>query len=374
VNRDTRLIALALFLWGFGDGLYFYIQPLYFEQLGANSVQIGGLLSTVSLVSTLTYLPAGVLSDRVPRKWMMCGGWILGSVGMLLVALACTWQGLVPGLMIYAFSAYCLPIINAYAVSAAEEQSLERTLTTIFAGFAAGGVISPTVGGWLAQATTMQTVYFTATGCFVLSTLVVMWASPQPVPPRVEQSRPWRALLNLRFLRFAVLIGIVFVALAMGFPLAPNFLARVRDWDVARIGALGSFQALGTALLNPLLGRLGNGRRLGGLAVGQILVWCWALSLLLTGAFPILALAYLLRGAYAGCLALTRARATTLGTKAEQGILLGATETIMSVGALVIAPYIAGWLYAIDPRYPLVVSLVLIPAAALLSIFKLPRT
>ena len=45
LSRDNRLMALALFLWASGEGLFIYIQPLYVQQLGADPVQIGGVLS-----------------------------------------------------------------------------------------------------------------------------------------------------------------------------------------------------------------------------------------------------------------------------------------------------------------------------------------
>lgn len=382
MNRDTRLVALALLLWGFGEGLFLYIQPLYIEQLGANPVQIGGLLSAMSVMSAVSFLPGGALADRLPRKWVMWGGWVLGLVAVLLVGSARTWQGLIPGLLLFSFSAYCMPVINAYLAHAVDGRDLERTFTTVFAGYAAGGVISPAVGGWLAEVTTMRTVYFAAAAFFALSMLVVLWVSPQPVSSRVERGRRYRSLLTPRFLRFMALVWLAFVAMYLGFPLASNFLADVRGWDVARIGTLGSFQALGMMLLILVLGRLGSGghgqeagpsRGARGLVVGQVLVWGSMLLLLLTGAFPVLALAYLLRGAYQGCRSLAQARATTLGGETERGLLLGATETIIAI-AQVVAPYVAGWLYVGDPAYPFVASLALIPVALLLVVIGLPRS
>ena len=366
MNRDTRLVALALFLWGFGDGLYLYIQPLYIQQLGANPVQIGGLLAAMSVVSALTYLPSGLLSDRLPRKWAMWGGWVSGMAGIFLVGLARTWQGIVPGLLIYAFSAYCIPVINAYLAHAVDGRNLERIFAAVFAGYSAGAVISPAVGGWLAGVTTMRMVYFAAAGLFAISTVVLLWVSPQPVPPRVDQGQRWGALLNRRFLRFAALTWLTFAAMYIGLPLTPNFLADVRGWNVTQVGILGSCHALGMTLLTLLLGRIGDGRRVKGIVVGQVLMWCSMLLLLLGKAFPVLALAYLLRGSLSGCFSLTRARVTTLGDKAERGLLLGTTETVIA-SALIVAPYVAGWLYAGNPAYPFVASLALIPVMVLLN-------
>ncbi len=379
MNRDARRIALAFLLWGFGEGLFFYIQPLYFEQLGATPVQIGGLLSLANVVRAAAYLPAGILADRVPRKWVMAGGWITGLLGILLIALARTWQGLVPGLLIYAVSAYCIPVINAYLAHSVGGRNLARTFTTVFAGFAAGGVISPAVGGWLAEVTTMRMVYFTSALLFVVSMLAIVQVSPQPVPKRAEEGGHWRSLLNGRFVRFAALTFLLFIAMHLAFPLAPNFLKDVGGWRVARIGMLGSFQALGTVLFNPLLGCLGDRRReqdtgsagmMGrsrGLVVGSGIVWSSVVVLLLARSFPLLAAAYLLRGAYQGCRSLTQARATGLADEADRGLLLGATETLIAT-AQVAAPYAAGWLYASDPTYPFLSSLVLIPLVLLLGI------
>jgi MFS family permease len=376
MKRDVRLVGLALFLWGFGEGLFFYIQPLYIEQLGAKPVQIGGLLSVANVARAATYLPAGLLADSLPRKWVMAGGWITGFIGILLIALARSWQGLIPGLLVYALSAYCIPVINAYLAHAVGGRGLARAFTMAFAGFAAGGVLSPSVGGWLAEATTMRTVYFVSASLFAVSTLAIVQVSPQPVPHRTEKMGRWRALTSRGFLRFAAFTSFVFVAMYLTFPLAPNYLKDVGGWRLTRIGMLGSFQALGTALLNPFLGRLegkGDGRdhrsagfigRARGLIVGPGLVWASALMLLFAEGFPLLAGAYLLRGAYQGCRSLTQARATGLARKEDRGLLLGATETLIAI-AQVIAPYVAGWLYAGDPAYPFVSSIVLIPIALL---------
>lgn len=378
MNRDARLIALALLLWGIGEGLFFYIQPLYIEQLGATSVQIGGLLSIANVVRVVVFLPAGILADSMPRRWLMTGGWITGLVGVLLVGLARTWQALIPGLLIYAVSAYCIPVINAYLAHAVRGRNLAQTFTMVFAGYAAGGVLSPAVGGWLAEATTMRTVYFSSAFIFGISLIAILQVSPQPVSPHAEAKVRWRSLLNGSFIRFAASVCLVFVTLYLAFPLAPNFLRDVGGWRITRIGALGSFQALGTALLNPLLGRLGDGRgdrypRKGivggtrGLMVGQGLVWCSVLLLLLARSFPVLAAAYVLRGAYQGCRSLTQARATALASDVDQGLLLGATESLIGV-AQVVAPYVAGWLYAADPAFPFLSSLLLIPVALLLGV------
>jgi MFS family permease len=164
----------------------------------------------------------------------------------------------------------------------------------------------------------------------------------------------------------------MFVAMYVAFPLTPTFLANVHGWNTARVGMMGSFQALGMTLLTLLLGHLSDGGGVRGLIIGQALVWCSALLLARAAAVPLLALAYLLRGAYQACRTLMQARAPRMGGEDDRGLLLGATETTVAV-AQVIAPYAAGSLYAIDPVRPVQVSLALIPLGILLTIVGLPK-
>lgn len=128
VSRDTRLITVGLLLWGAGERLFLNIRPLCFEQCGAACVQIGGFLSIGAVVSAASFLPAGIMGDRLPREWVMVGGWIRESVGVLLVANARNWQGLVPGLLVHALSAYRIPVIKAYPGHAVDGCNLGRTL------------------------------------------------------------------------------------------------------------------------------------------------------------------------------------------------------------------------------------------------------
>lgn len=305
-----------------------------------------------------------------------------GLVGVSLVGLARSWQALVPGLLVYATSAYCIPVINAYSAHAVGGRSLARTFTTVYAGYAAGGIISPTVGGWVADFVTMRTVYFASAALFAISTLAIVHVSSQAVPARMQHQPTWRTLGNERFVRLAGFAVLLFASRYLAFPFSPNFLKEVGGWRIDHIGLLGSFQAMGAAVLSPLLGRIGgegdggdsssvrSERWASGLFVGPGLVWGSLVVLLLVRQLLLLVAAYLLRGAYQGCRALTQAGVTKLGREADRGLLLGTTETFIAA-AQVATPYVAGLLYAGDPTYPLLSSLILIPLAVLVGVVAL---
>jgi MFS family permease len=368
LSRDNRLMALALFLWASGEGLFTYIQPIYVQQLGASPVQIGGVLSLAGLALTLAYLPGGILADRVPRKQVMLGGWGLGIAGVLLMAAARDWRGFIPGIMLYSFSAFCVPAISATIADAAGDVPLARVITLTYAGYYAGSIVSPGVGGWLAQMTSMRTVYVIAAICYAISTWVMLRIASQPVRARANiWQRPSGAVLRSGILLSAI-VFMVFLAMYIGQPLAPNFLQNIAGWPVERIGLLGSLNALGVTLLAPALGRWAAGGKLRGLLAAQVLMWA-SLGLLLIGAqgLPGFVLAaFFLRGGYSACRNLTSAHIAGLVSAENRGVAFGLSETSVA-SAQMVAPYIAGWLYAVQPAAPILAGLALIPMGMLLA-------
>lgn len=365
MNRDIKLMTLAVFLWGAGDGLFFFIQPLYIEELGANPTQIGGLLSLMGMVTGLAFIVAGYLADRLPRKPLLLGGWICGSVSMLTCSLAQDWQGLIPGLVLYGLSAYTMPIVDAYLATAAGGQNLEKVFTMTTAAYTAGMIISPALGGMLADSVSMRAVYLAAAGVFALSMTAVLAIAPQRPDSGLGPRSDLRLLLNRRFLGFVAPVLLAFFAMHLVFPLVPNYLADVRGWSTLQIGVLGSVAAVGTTLLSLLLGRV-RGKQNRGFLLGQGLVWLSAGMVLWAPGLIGVALAFLLRGGTMACRALTSARASNFLGEANRGLALGATATTVALSQ-VLAYATAGWLYGLRPALPFLAALAFIPAGMVLT-------
>lgn len=70
-HRDLYLVALSLFIWGIGEGLFYIFQPLYIQKLGADPILIGTVLGINAVGMTLSQIPAGYLADRVGRRPVM---------------------------------------------------------------------------------------------------------------------------------------------------------------------------------------------------------------------------------------------------------------------------------------------------------------
>lgn len=370
LGRDNTLLWWCLLFWGLGGGLYLYIHPLYIKSLGASPTDIGLVLSIATAAMTLTYLPAGLLSDHTSRRKNLIVAWMMGTVGAFLVAMAPDWRWLIPGLVVSSVSGFCMPALQSYVLAASRPGDAKRAYTLVIAAWSIGTVPSPLIGGWIGQVWGLRTVYFVATVLFALSTLVMFFIAEQPVPAPTSKSSYRAVLRNRRFMVLCLVFTAILTIFYLGWSFAPNYLEEVVGLNVETIGTLGVAGSLGGALLAIVLSSSRIPRRLGVL-LAQGAVLASLLLLLYAPALPFLALAFFLRGGNsAGGSLLT----TWLGEALDpetMGRGFGVYNTIYSAG-LTVVPYVAGWLYAGNPSFPFLLAAILIVPAILLISF-LPR-
>jgi DHA1 family tetracycline resistance protein-like MFS transporter len=353
-------------MWGFGEGLWVYLLPIYIGSLGADSVQIGFVLSIAMVLMTVSFIPAGWLSDRVSRKNVMLVGWLLGFFAVLILALARTWQQALPGLVLYNLSGFCMPIINAYVTSEVRPgENLRRTFTVVFTGYTIGSVFSPATGGWMADTVGLRQVFVLSALFFAISAGIVLFIRNQPVHRAAEGTlspslRHDRVFISLCLLFFAIIL-----AAYVGVPLAPNFLQNERGLAMGSIGILGSVNALGGVVLTYSLGRWPKGRA-SGLLIAQAAVGAYALLLLTTTSTALLGLAVFLRSGVGVIRQLAAARMGEILPAGSMGLGYGIFATVVNL-AFTVSPYMAGWLYAFHPTYPFVANLLLTVPAMLLT-------
>ncbi len=370
MTRDLRLVALSLLIWGFGEGMFIYFQPIYLHQLGADPVQIGGILGLAAAGMLVSHLPAGALADHVGRKSMMVAAWVIAAIAAGLMALARGLPLFVAGLVLYSVTVFVMSPMSSYITQAGGDWSPARALTTVSAGFSAGMILGPVLGGQLAEQFGLRSVYAIATGTFVISTVLILFIRPQPIEAAHEGHR-YRALLaNRRFGGLLILVFLVNLGMYLPWPLTPNFLQEVRHVTVGQIGVLGAFTGLGVVVFNLALGHLPAKR---GMLIAQALVGGAVVALWVGVGFPWYAAAYFLFAGYRTARSLITATIHALVSPAEIGLAFGANETVAAASLMVAAP-IAGLLFDRQPGLPYPVGAGLIVFGLLLSAAFVPHT
>ena len=363
-------LSASLFLWGIGEGMFLIFQPIYLTQLGANPLQIGGILSAAGLAMVVSHIPAGYLSDRFGRRPLLFASWILGLISTWMMALAQSLPLFTAGLVIYSFTAFVTAPLNSYVTAARGKWSVGRAITLISVTFNLGAVIGPFAGGWVGDTFGLRTVFFVSGSIFIVSNILIYFIRPQARDRHDPSAPPSRLLTNRPYLSFLALGFLICLATYLPQPFTAKFLQDVRHLSLENIGLLGAFGGLGNTLLTFFLGQLEA--RLG-FVLGQIAVGLFALLLWRETGFEWLALGYVLLGGYRATRALFSAQIRPLIHISQMGLAYGVAEAASAL-TTVIAPVLASLLYEKDPTSIFPIALVAILCGVALSLIFSPRS
>ncbi|MCG7345608.1 MFS transporter [Sporosarcina sp. ACRSL] len=76
-NRNVRLFIIGNALIQIGMGVFMVMYNLYIRELGMPETVNGKVISMTAMASAIMLVPAGLLSDKFGRKWMIVGGAVL---------------------------------------------------------------------------------------------------------------------------------------------------------------------------------------------------------------------------------------------------------------------------------------------------------
>lgn len=327
--------------------MFFFFQPLYLQELGANPLQIGLILGLVGLVMSLSYLPAGHLSDRFGRRPLLFLSWGLGLLATILMALAPSLPWFVFGMVLYGSTSFVTVPLYSYVTAARGSLSVGRALTFNSASFHSGYILGALLGGTIGNRLGLQANFRYAVIVIIISTLILLFIRRQPIEPisAYTPKTSLQTLWNSRFGQYVLLVFLITFGLYLPQPLSQNFLQNERGLSLVIIGQLISIRALGTVILNLVLGQF-NPRL--GLLIAQVCMGLFSLLIWLGSGLPWYFTGYLLLGSYVTARNMAIAQGRELVQAANMGLAFGMLETASAI-AIVLSPILAGVLYKYNP-------------------------
>jgi MFS family permease len=369
MSVDLILLSISLFTWGIGEGMFTYFQPIYLQQLGANTMTIAVVFSFFGLAMMLAHIPAGYLADRIGRKPLLVAAWVAGLLAAWVMALARTLPVFVAGMLFYGFTAFVSAPMNSYITSARGKLSLVRSMTLVSAAYNFGAVLGPISGGWIAHRYGLQRIYVISACIFIVSTAILLFLRKQAREIHDPSAPPTSLWQNKRLVSF---LGIIFLAMFVMYlpqPLTPRFLQNERALSLETIGLLGSVGSLGNSLVALAVGQLAA--RSGFLLV-QVSVAAFSLLLWKGTGLPWYMLGYFLLGGFRSARSFIMALIRPLIHPAQMGLAYGVAETFSALGVM-LAPLLAGVLYTKDPPLVYPVSVGLLGVMVVVSGFLTPH-
>jgi MFS family permease len=378
LTRDIWMICLSCTIGAFGEGLYFWIFPLYIRQLQADYVQLGLVYSVLLGVSALVSIAGGLLADRCDRKKLLILGWAFWIFAPLIYSFAIQWSQLIPGAIFWGASNIAGPAVSAYVITAVtDKKRVASVVTFVFSTFTFSYIFAPAVGGYLATIAGMRFVLYVSTILILLSTCVLLFVESQhpsknheeehhSPPVSSEKQRLWRKLLL--WSTFFTLITF-FMSLARNF--VPVFLSEQAALSEFHVGLFGSVNFAGITFVGIALGRLSDRwKKSGAISIALLLFIVSMVPILIVHDTTILMFLAFVYGGSAVIGSLVSSLVGTIAPEARRGLWLSIPQSLSLLAAFA-APYLGGFLYSYSPYYAFIVSIVATPFLLIFSLFAL---
>lgn len=279
VLPQSRVLLLAI-ATGLIVASNYYAQPLLQLLAGVFEVSAGqaGWVVTVAQLAYATGLLLIVpLGDRLERRRLIVGLFVLAAVGLVISATASGLTQLLLGTALSGLSAVAAQVIIPHAATLAAPEQRGRVVGTIMAGLLLGILLARTASGVLAGIGSWHTIYSVA--CVALLLLAVALAKLLPAhQPTATLSYPRLIGSVMALLRDEPLLrqrsllgGLLFAGFSVFWtPLAFLLSGPAYGYSIATIGLFGLVGAAG-ALAASRAGRLSD-RGLGRWVAGGGLV------------------------------------------------------------------------------------------------------
>ena len=370
MNPSLLLMAGALLLWGFGEGMFFNFVPIYLDnQFHLSESEIGVVLGMFGFAMAITHIPAGRLADRIGRRPLLVAAWILGLASTLVMGSSLLLPFFLVGLFGYGLTAFVSSPLSSYVTAARGDMPVGMVLALTTATFGLGMALGPVTGGWIGEHYGMRMSFWVAAVVFAFSNILILLLKSQPVDHHDPEAPPQNLLRNRRFVVLLGVMAFAIFSMYLAQPLTPNFLDSIRGLSLSENGLIFTAGALGHSLVAVTFGRIEPRR---GFLLAQMMVVLFALSIWKGTSLPLFALGYFLLGGFRAGRPMLLAQARELVHDSQMGLTYGLMETISAV-IFILTPPLAGILYERDPMilYPLGIGLILI--SILISYLFLPR-
>jgi MFS family permease len=161
------------------------------EQIGYSPAMTGLLFSVMGVVTFLTIVPGGFMSDKFGRKWASAPAALLSAAGFLILPFAeglpvlvvvMVLLGVANGTSMGSMTTYMLDIVPAHARG--QLQAFRRTVGEV------GSIIGVPVSGVVATVSQPSTVFFVWVPLFLISGLLLMFVAKEGLPRRRPPGAP----------------------------------------------------------------------------------------------------------------------------------------------------------------------------------------
>ncbi|KXS12741.1 MFS general substrate transporter [Gonapodya prolifera JEL478] len=194
---DPRVwsVALSSLLMGVAIGVIQPVMPLFAQQLHISTSQYGLILSSTFLFRLLTNLPAAQIGATYGRRPLLVGGPLITAAAMAYNGLARTSTDLLASRAALGVGGSAqITGAQLYLADISKRGNRARTLAPSSAGWSAGAVMGPALGGFLAESFSLSVPFFVVAFAIVGASVNNYFNLPETKPRTLPPGRVLREM------------------------------------------------------------------------------------------------------------------------------------------------------------------------------------
>lgn len=255
-----RLVLLMAAATGLAVASNYYAQPLLETLAQAFGIQVrsaGAVVTAAQLAYAAGLLLLVPLGDRLERRGLIVGLFVLSALGLLVSASSHSFAMLLAGTIVTGASSVAAQILVPFAATLAAPHERGRVIGTVMSGLLLGILLARTAAGVLAGVGGWHTVYWIASVALLL-TAGLLWGGLPRHPGNAQLAYPQLVGSVLTLLRDdavlrsrAVLGGLIFAGFSMFWTTLAFLLSGPSyGYGTAVIGLFGLIGAAGALAAN----------------------------------------------------------------------------------------------------------------------------
>ena len=268
-----RWFMAAMVLANISGNMAMMLIPLYLNELGASITQIGLIFTILAVISLVTQVFGGWISDSIGRLKAIAVGSLGGVVGGFILVLAPTWQWLILALAINRLpGAMVAPSFGAFIAENSKEESRGQVFGVTDMIYQICGIVGPAFGGFLVAQFGYKTMFLVAAILYTLAAGLRIWmaATMKSASAREPQDLSWKSFgLSVKTLITMIAGGgvITWIFLTDGIrdagyqlsrEIEPLYLEQIGGLNTQEIGILASLFSIAMLLTPIISGKLSD--------------------------------------------------------------------------------------------------------------------
>ena len=364
-HRDIWLVTvIGMLNWmGFSMCLPFFSLYLYQER-GIPMTVIGLIILLIGVVSALSQVYGGMLTDRFGRKPLLVRSMILSCITFIILAfliksVASVWILVIIFIACYVLMTLIRPTLSTVVTDLAERDKLTKAYGLLKAGINVGWALGPAIGGYFLTIVTYEWLFGLATLTALIPLLITAFLLHESLENSDEKDiigikNIGKVVKNSNFMMYIIITFLLLIGFGQMVSTLSVYSVDFAGFTTAQYGSLLTLNGIIVVLLQyPMASITSNRPKYKVLITGSLLVFAGLITFSWVGSYTLAVLAMvMLSFGEITFSPIALSVVSDIAPKRQRGLYMGTFSLSETLGHAT-GPFVGGILMDIFPKDPI---------------------